>query len=67
MNVSASNDVMRLTPLPKSAAAATRCSPDGSSSGTTGTRSRIQSVAGPASMNDPATNRCSTPSLWNAE
>ena len=53
-------------PFPKSAAAATRCSGEGSSSARTGTANRIQSVAGPRSRKPPSAKRCSTPSAWNA-
>ena len=47
-----------LTPLPKSAAAATRCTPVGVSPATIGTVSRIHSWIGPGSFQLPATIRC---------
>ena len=48
MNRCDSNGSAELIPFPKSATAATRCSGDGSSPATTGSRSRIQSVVGPS-------------------
>jgi hypothetical protein len=53
-------------PLPKSAAAAARCTPLGASSPTTGRRSRNQALAGPGRSPPPSTKRTSTPVRWNA-
>ena len=55
-----------LTPLPKSAAAATRCSGVGSSPGTTGTARRTHTVAGPRRSKCPVTYSSSAPALWKA-
>ena len=46
-----------LTPLPESAAAITRTSGEGSSSGSSGRRIRIQTRAGPGSLKAPLTKR----------
>src|SRR5918995_628417 len=54
------------TPLPKSAAAAARCTPVGSSSSTTGRCRRNQARAGPGWWAEPPTRRTSTPVRWNA-
>ena len=50
-------------PLPLSAAARTRCRGVGCSPATSGTRIRIQVVAGPTSTKEPETNRYSM-AVW---
>ena len=63
MKVWVSKSSIRLTPLPKSAAADTRCNAVGASPATTGTRSRVHMVTGPRSSQVPAAKRRSNASV----